>query len=209
MTRSPQINTLRRRLAATRELLQLVEEELEDLHVLAYDRPTARREAAVAGGTVDYALDTHGDPRARDAYRHLGQITVDACDQLADAAHEAIVLLRARDDSSRPRTRRTIRAEELAGAIEAKAKRVERGEYEPVRRYPQPDRDETLRSLRSELAPLRAVVRERTAKGWAARGHPANLRPCWERPGLNPGEMVREPMTDDDITTLWPHLREG
>jgi len=55
-------DTLKNRTASTRELLGMVLEELEDLHVLAYERATALSEAKVSGGSHDYALDTHGDP---------------------------------------------------------------------------------------------------------------------------------------------------
>lgn len=152
---TPRIDTLRNQLHATIELLTMLAEELDDLHVLAYERHTARQDvAAVNGGATDYALDTHGNPRARQAYRDLALAAVHVCKHIATTTHDAITVLRDHDHQ-RPKTPRTIRAEELAEAIDAQARRAERGEYTPVRREPQPDREPTIRALRSDLATLR------------------------------------------------------
>jgi hypothetical protein len=133
---APRIDSLRSQLAATIDLLQTVGEELEDLHALAYDRPRLAQERT-NGGMRDYALDTHGDPRARDAYRALGGASTKACESLAIAAHETIRLLREGTPTG-IRTRRHATAAEIATAIAAQGRRIARGEYTPIRRLPQP-----------------------------------------------------------------------
>lgn len=147
------LDTLRNQLTATTELLGMIRQELEDLHVLAYERHSAADEAKVAGGTHDYALDTHGDPRARAAYRQLGDTTADACATLATVTHDALNLLRTGNTPS-TRGRRTIQLEELGNAIAAQARRASRGEYTPIRRGPQPDRDQAMAQLRKQLDTL-------------------------------------------------------
>lgn len=146
MSRAPRIDTVTNRVAATRSLLELVEPELRDLHILAYDRYVAHREVMVKGGDKDYALDNHGDQRARDAYRALSTATGDACTLLAEAAHDAIALLRERTTLGRV-GRLYIDTVELAVAIEAQARRAARAEYTPIRREPQPDAERAARAV--------------------------------------------------------------
>lgn len=150
MSRAPRIDTLRNRIEATQSLLTTVLEELEDLHVLAYERAVVSREAKVSGGERDYALDTHGDPKVREAYRALGDVIVgdklivddkevlSVCDLLAVAAHDVIRILRNGERNGRL-PRRRINAEEHALALENQTIRLARGEYTPVRREPQPE----------------------------------------------------------------------
>lgn len=144
VSRAPRVDTITNRVAATRGLLELVEPELRDLHVLAYDRYVAHREVMVKGGEKDYALDNHGDQRARDAYRALSTATGNACNLIAGAAHDAIALLRERTNHQRV-GRLYIDAEELAVAIEAQARRAARAEFTPIRREPQPDAERAHR----------------------------------------------------------------
>lgn len=136
--RTPRIDTLRNQLSAAREMLAMAQAEADDLHVLAYDRQTVSRERT-RGGQPDYALDTHGDPRARAALRELSLATTHAAEVIADAVHQALRLLRSGERSNG--TRRLIDAEALALALEAQARRAARGEYTPVRRETQPDSD--------------------------------------------------------------------
>ena len=145
---APRIDTMRNRLAATRALLAMVQDELEDLNVLAYDRARINRER-VRGGEPDWALDTHGDPRARTAYREIGTSTIHALEVIADAHHQALTLLRSGTPTGR-RPRYIINSEELAQAIEAQARRAARDEYTPTARESQPDKhqaDETVARL--------------------------------------------------------------
>lgn len=133
------IDTLRNRISKAMDLLQTVHDELEDLHVLAYDRPAAKERAHVHGGQADYALDTHGDPKARDAYRWLSELVVLVADTLIDAGQEAVGVLREgepRQSSRRDKSADVTRAE-FAEALKAQERRLQRGEYSPVRRFPQ------------------------------------------------------------------------
>lgn len=134
---TPRIDTLRNRLAATRSLLAMVEDELGDLNVLAYDRARVARER-VDGGERDWALDTHGDPRARDAYREIGLAAVHALEVLADSHHAALKLLRSGTLNGRS-PRYMVNSEELAQVLEAQARRVARDEYTPTARETQPN----------------------------------------------------------------------
>lgn len=155
MTRAPRIDTLRNRITATRELLATIHDELEDLHVLAYDRRAAAAEAPVRGGQRDWALDTHGDPHARAAYRMLAEATINACAQLAEASHNAIRVLRDHQPGDTPRTRRLITTDELVVALAAQARRqTSRTSYQPTRAIPQPEHAEVLRAAER-------IIRER------------------------------------------------
>lgn len=154
--RTPRIDTIHNRITAAVKVVAMAEEEIDDLHILAYERHTARRELAVAGGQPDYALDTNGDMRARDAYRQLGLATLDALEILEQAATDTIRVLRDGQRSQR-RSRRMINLEELAAAIEARARRAARDEdYTPVRREPQPDADNVMTQLRKDRDKARA-----------------------------------------------------
>ncbi|HEY3144152.1 MAG TPA: hypothetical protein VGJ86_23685 [Acidimicrobiales bacterium] len=184
---TPRIDTVRNRLDAARELLAMVEEEADDLHVLAYDRPAAARDAVVKGGQPDYALDTNGDRRARRALRALTLAAIDAVEILAEANHDAIRLLR-EGDRHRPRSRRVIEIEELAAGIDAQARRVARGEYTPIRREAQPDAEQAstvVDRLRRERDQARRDVERLTLEVTRLGGNTApRRRRSWRsRPG--------------------------
>lgn len=147
MSRTPRMDTVRNRVNGALALLRVVADELEDLHVLAYERARAVSEAKVSGGTRDYALDTHGDPRARDAYRHLSRVMTgwrDAdgerhegvCDMIDDAANEVITILRQAGHGEKGSGR--IGPVEMAALLQSQARRTKRGEYSPVAFVPQP-----------------------------------------------------------------------
>lgn len=142
------IDTRRNQLARTRDLLTMILEEIEDLHVLAYDRPVALSEAKVSGGSHDYALDTHGDPRARSAYHQLGHAIDEACKLLDGATANALNLLR--EGRTPGRGQRHLRLTELGEAISSQARRARRGDYTPIRRGPQPDQMNALDQMRKE-----------------------------------------------------------
>jgi hypothetical protein len=186
MTRAPRIDTLRNRLAATRELLSMVERELEDLHVLAYERARAASDAKVNGGARDYALDTHGDVKAREAYHRLGDVivggpgVVGVCDLLAWAAHDMIRILNVGERTSRNPSQR-VTALELAEAIEAQSNRIARGEYTPVRTEEQPGRKKVNRAVADlREAHDRAVVqRDRLRQRLQRRGDDGETRRGW------------------------------
>lgn len=131
------IDTARNRITGTTDRLNIIRNELADLHLLATDRAAAAERLHVHGGDQDYALDSHGDPRARAAYEHLAAVTLPICDLLDEAIRDALKVLRD-GDSPRPRTRRTIDAAEHLEALTAQQRRRARGEYTPVPGYPQP-----------------------------------------------------------------------
>lgn len=142
------IDTLRNSIAGTRELLSMIHQELEDLHLLAYERATAVSEAKVSGGSHDYALDTHGDQNARDAYRNLGRTVDAACITLAEASTNALNILRKGDTPGRGQ--RHLRLAELGEAIAAQSRRARLGEYTAIRRGPQPEHHLALEQLQQE-----------------------------------------------------------
>lgn len=150
------IDTLRNSIAGARELLEMIHEELEDLHLLAYERQTAASEAKVSGGSHDYALDTHGDQYARDAYRALGRAVNGACIQLAEASTNALNILRTGNTPGRGQ--RHLRLAELGEAIAAQSRRSRRGDYTSIRRGPQPEYHHALDQLQQERD---AALRER------------------------------------------------
>lgn len=155
MTRAPRIDTLRNQLAATTRLLELVNAGLHTLHTLAYDR-TAADEIRVRGGQPDYALDTNGDPRARDAYRHLARAIDDTCVRLTFATHEAINILNAGGSPGLNRQHpATVTVVEHARAIEAQARRIRNGGFNPGRTLPQPKEHAADRVLIHELDTLK------------------------------------------------------
>jgi hypothetical protein len=186
VSRAPRIDTMRNRLAATRELLAMAERQLETLHVLAYERARAASDAKVNGGARDYALDTHGDPKAREAYQRLGDVivggpgVVGVCDLLAWAAHDMIRILQVGERTSRNPSQR-VTALELAEAIEAQSNRIARGEYTPVRTEEQPGRKKVNRAvadLREERDRL-ATRNERLTTRLQRRGDDGEKRRGW------------------------------
>src|SRR5690606_13239230 len=172
-------DTVRNRITATRQVLAAIHDELEDLHVLAYDRRAAAAEAPVRGGQRDWALDTHGDPHARSAYRLLAEATIGACAQLAEASHNAIRILRDHQPGDTPRTRRLITTDELVTALAAQARRqTNRTSYQPTRAIPQPEYAEVLRAAER-------IIRERdrlAAENDKLRARLALYEPDGERP---------------------------
>lgn len=149
---TPRIDTTRNRLDATIKLLAKAHDDLDVLHTLAYNRATARREAMVSGGDRDYALDNHGDPRARDAYKQLSLATLDTCDILAETAHTVAALFTDGYDDQRRRGGQTITVIDLAVALEAKARRASRGEFSPTPVMPQPSADAAAKVTIASLA---------------------------------------------------------
>jgi hypothetical protein len=128
------IDTARNRINATVAALQAALNNLEDLHTLAYER--RRANLTIRGTTVDWALDNHGDPAARHAYRLLANTAIGACEALTIATNEAQRVFN--QGERQPRTRPAATPTEIADAIQAQARRQARGEYTPVRLQPQP-----------------------------------------------------------------------
>lgn len=139
------IDTLRNQLAATRTLLEQVGLHVADLHAVAYERHQGSNEPRVRGGERDYSLDNHGSPKAREAFRKLGEQVSSSCQDIAGSLHEAAVILKG-DDRGRGASRRLISAAEHTEALAHQAERASRGEG--VERWlPQPGRDAALRDI--------------------------------------------------------------
>lgn len=151
------IDTFRNKLAATRALLDKVEDHLVDLHTLAYSRHAAQQADKVRGGQRDYALDTHGDPKARELWGRLTLKVMDATEDLAVAAHDTLgYLTRGPSPATRRDTTADITSDELIEALEAQARRRQAGEYTPTATAIQPPPRKTNTS--AELEALQRAV---------------------------------------------------
>jgi hypothetical protein len=155
----PRVERIHNRLDAFLELWRLAGEHLDELHALAYDRPKAAERLRVRGGTPDYALDTHGDPRARRLYQQLVWELLDVMDDSAEACHAAVSFFKdGRLASGRRGAAGAISPEELAVALDAQRRRGDG----PTRTVPQPTPRglPTVVQLLDELEQLRAACRK-------------------------------------------------
>lgn len=157
------IDRVRNQAHAAIELLHTTLRHLNDLHTLAYDRPSAAERLAIRGGERDYALDTHGDPHARDLLRQGMRITDTTCADLARWAHDIAAYLNDGERTHR-RTTPTATATDVNDALDAQARRRQRGDYTPQRTAPQP-----TDTLLAELRELRRQLTERDAELSALR----------------------------------------
>lgn len=154
---APRIDTVRR--DTNRAIHQLAEalEHLTDLHDLAYDRAHAATAQRVAGGTTDYALDTHGDPHARNAYTHLAQ----ALQAIADATQRALTTARTHFDHGTIDQRRDTTADATTHEIIAAI--ANRARHTPIETQPLPTaarRALDAHRLQTDLDTLRSAVRK-------------------------------------------------
>lgn len=159
MSNAPRIDKLRAQLHSTAQLLEIVGREVATLHGLAYDRRRAVDEIRVRGGIPDYALDTHGDPRARRAYADLARAIDHVCVHLATHTHDVLRLL---NDGDKPGNNRqhpaTITALEHAEAIDAQVRRIRNGTQLPAGTQPQPQIRGAQRNLTGTIRRLEAEV---------------------------------------------------
>lgn len=159
---APQLRVVRRKIAAARELLALVDQHIETVHALAYDRKMAADRLAVEGGPHDYALDTNGDPRARELYTQAALQTTDLIELLTIPAHAIVRFMKGDTRTPGTTTRRptaaTCTADEVAEAIARQQLRIANGESEPPTE-PQPQvKARTLVEITTELTNLRHAV---------------------------------------------------
>lgn len=170
------IDTARNQVGDARELLNRVLVELDDLHVLAYERLTASEDRVhVRGGSRDYALDTHGDPRVRDAYRVFSDAIGHAAQDITDAALGLLKHLSV-GETAALRTPRTVTAAEHALLIAARGRRISRGEYAPRRNEHQAGTDEALQASAAEVMRLEREVARLERRLWEAE-HRNEKRP--------------------------------
>jgi hypothetical protein len=159
------IDTLRNQLDASQTMLAKVGSILDTLHQLAYDRATATEQIRVAGGQPDYALDTHGDPAARRAYCELAHLVDHLCQQVATKVHPALAIVTDSEDTSGRRHPYAITALEHAALLDAQARRISRGEFNPGRTETQPQVTGSKKTLAGKIKALEAeLVRERRAR---------------------------------------------
>lgn len=160
---APRIDVLRRQLTSTSDLLVNVGRSVATLHELAYDRAAAAERIRVAGGQPDYALDRNGDPAARAAYVRLGEMVLHVTGYIGDHAHAALQIVTVADGASDGRRHPyAITAFEHAEALEAQARRIARGEFDPGRSMPQPTQPGASKKITRRIKALETeLVAER------------------------------------------------
>lgn len=160
---APRIDAVRAEIRDTVRLLQAFGDQLDDLHVLAYNRHRAAKEAKVRGGSRDYALDNHGDPEARRLYDQAARDLHATLNRLVGTMKETRGYLTAKGSHA---TRRDSSADasaiEVLGSIAAQARRRKRGDYTPAPLVDQPQ-VHTEFDWHTEVEALRSAVRKVTA----------------------------------------------
>lgn len=163
------IDTVRSEINHAGRLLHELGDQLDDLHVLAYNRHRAQAER-VNGGGRDYALDTHGDPKARAL---IGQVAKDVR-RATNTLRSSLGGVRGFLTTGATTTRRDGSADcttdEVIEALEAQNRRRERGEYEPAPLVKQ-RLVHSQTEWRTECEALRAAVRKLTADFAADHQH--------------------------------------
>lgn len=161
---APRIDTVRKDLHAVLHAIGTALEHLEDLHALAYDRPRAAQ-AQRRSQRTDYALDTHGDPKARAAYEQLATRAPAAATALRTAITGALELF----DTGQIRTRRDTTADattpEIIDALARHHQRHANGTAGSTPTIAQPlpagaNRALDAARLQNELDTLRSAVRK-------------------------------------------------
>lgn len=190
---APRIDTFRNVLDSVQTLLCELRPNIEDIHTLAYDRPKAEMQSRVAGGTRDYALDTHGDMRARTLYIEVAARLVG----LGRAAEQDLKQLRRflNQDGGPPLRRdgsADVDAVEFTQAAYARERRLARQEHHPHRLVAQPERKHHLDPT-VELEQLRGAVRRMTKRldeeHTGCVGENGRRKPRWaDRSSLSPAQ---------------------
>lgn len=178
---APRIDTLRNQLAASQTMLAKAGSILDTLHQLAYDRATAN-DVRVRGGQPDYALDTHGDPNARRAYTDLAHLIDHLCQQVATRVHPALAIVTDAEDTSGRRHPYAITAREHAEALDAQARRIARGEFDPGRTETQPQIPKSRKTLAGKITALDADLKRERRRADRAEAEVARLRDRTVRP---------------------------
>jgi 5-methylcytosine-specific restriction endonuclease McrA len=161
---APRIDTFRSTIDGLIIALSQIRDETQDLHELAYSRYRAAQESKVRGGSPDYALDNHGDKRARELYTEVARATVGLGRDVLGSLDRIRSYLTAGDGSVYQRRNKAGDAPraEVLSAIAAAERRRKRGEYAPTRiaAIPQIDAIEAAASAQGELLHLANAVRK-------------------------------------------------
>ena len=182
---APRIDTVRR---DTNQLIHRIGaalEHLDDLHAIGWYRHTNggaldRRR----GGSVDYALDTHGDPAYRAAYEHLARTLIATNITMSNAIGQALTHF----TNGKMQTRRDTSADatsvEVIGALGRQAKRRATGGGTTLATVTQPMPTNARKllqneKLRTDLDTLRTAVRKTGGKPDRARLTPLELT-AWQ-----------------------------
>lgn len=162
---APRIDTVRREVKDARELLDYLAANLEDLHEIAYTRRRSGSTDRVRGGEKDHALDNHGNPKARELYEATARLVLGLVDDVVDMQKDVRAFLTSHDDKNRPAKSLAgnASADEVVDAMQARRRRVARGEYEP---HPIAQQPVVVPSMnwRQECEVLRSAVRKVTTE---------------------------------------------
>lgn len=159
---APRIDTLLNTLDAVAVLLREVRPHLVDVHDLAQNRARAVDERERHGRTQDYALDNHGDPKAREVYV---AVAVGLVELGRETEKDLKVLRKFLNKGTRSRrlaSTTEVTAAEFDQAFTARQQRKDRGEHHPLPLVAQPERKHH-RDPSMELDTLRAAVRRLAA----------------------------------------------
>lgn len=173
---APRIDTIRREINDAQTVLGYLAANLEDLHALAYEKHHAGQAERTRGGQRDYALDNHGDPKARALYETIAKAIIglvsgqtlparkewsrlDGLVQLEQQTRG--FLTHGKNDPTKIAA--VTQADEVVRQIVARRRRIARGEYEPKPIAVQPVVAPSM-DWQTECEVLRAAVRKVTAE---------------------------------------------
>lgn len=190
----PRIEVIRSRLKAAIAMLELVGGHLDTLRDLAYDRARAAERVRVNGGDPDYALDTNGDPRARQLYQQAAWEVLDLIEDGTVIAHDLVKFMNAGEQAARRRTAVDATPDQVVAALEAQRRRIARGESQaPTEEQPKP-KGPTPAELEQELTALRRAVAKihgpRLTKADRNRLTPLEVK-AWEKAVPRPARGQR------------------
>lgn len=157
---APRIDTYRRETDDAISLLRWLAGQITDLHDLAYSRHRGGGER-VRGGSSDYALDTHGDPQARDLYHDAASKVIHLVDELVKVEKDVRSYLTQHGTTSRGEPAAATTPDEVIRQVHARRRRMARGEYEPMPIAKQPSVFPSV-DWQAEVEALRSAVRKVT-----------------------------------------------
>lgn len=160
---APRIDTFRRTMDAVVERLAELRPDIEDIHELAYNRTKAAAYDRVSGGSPDFALDTHGDMKARDLYIDLAAQLIGFGRGVERASKKLRTHLNQQSSAIRRDGSADVTAEEFTQARYAQARRIGRGEQHAHAVVAQAERRHFIDPV-AELEHLRTAFRRLAAR---------------------------------------------